>query len=672
MSKRALFLSTLFAASSWPLLLAAQQATGQADVLLDTVTLQAEGAAQVAGTSPVTTIGAAEITRSQSGSLADVLRDVPGVSTSHSGNILASNPAIRGFGGGAHMGSDPSTQVTVDGVATDGGRVYQNTTGMVADPALLKSVSVLKGPLASLEYGSGINGGTIAMETINGSDLTGGQNGWRFRQLLGANSNGDGWVTSSTLAWQPNEQFDFIANYSRRALDEQEDGNGDTIALDGFNVPSYLLKARYRIDAANSVTLSYNKSESAERDVPYAQMTGSPAFGNVNRDRDGTVASIAWNYNPEGNELVDLELKYSRSEQKIDIEALVPGTFASMFAGNYNLDTDRLTLKNTARFVTGTVSHNLRAGFEWSQQSRDEVAMMNPSGEYTRYGVFAIDQMDLGNELSVTAGLRIERQKVEGDTYAGPGRSMPVGPFETTARTAGLGVEKGLGAGFAAFGSFTYGEGLASLDVFATESGASGLYYGDTVQKSRTWEGGLKYEGADLIASGDRLSASLTAYQTDVWDAMYGVSRSGELTAFTMRGLELQGRYDAASGFYARAVATLNDHEERSLVGSVSTWQDYLYTPANDLSLTLGRKWAGGFDTAWTVRAADSISINGDEHPGWSSHDISVRYSPEAGVLAGASIDFAIENVFDKQYTNNLAYQPEPGRNFKLTLAKTF
>lgn len=668
MTPRAFLLCSLYTGALLPAVALSQTQS----VDLAPVVILAPGEESPAGTGPVATITADDIARRQAGSLSDVLRGVAGVSTNHAGNMLVSNPSIRGFGGGGHMASDPSVQMTLDGAATDGGRVYQNITTMIADPALLRSVSVLKGPLASLEFGSGITGGTVAAETINGADLTGDQPGFRFRQLLGANSNGRGWVTSSTLAWQPNDKVDVLFNYTRRALDRQKDGNGTPIALDGYNVPSALFKARYRIDAANTLSFSLTKSESSERDVPYGQLSGSPIFGNVNRDRDGTVGTVAWTYNPDDNDLVDLELMYSRSEQDINIVALDPASFAGrLFAGRFNLETDRVTLKNTARFSTGAIDHTLRAGLDWSRQSRDTVTSSNPSGSLTRLGVFAINQMGFDNDLDITAGLRIERQTIQGTTTTGP-----VGPFDTTARTAGLGFEKGIGHGFSAFGSVTYGEGLATLDVFATTSPSRGVLRGTDVQKSRTWEAGLKYEGTDALFAGDQLTASATIYHTHTRDALFGVATSGEYPEFKMRGVELEARYALDSGLYGQAAVSLNNHSELFFATTgTSTWRDFLYTPANSATVTLGKTWGDVWDASWTLRAADGITLDRgtiSEKGGWGVHDVAVRYAPQEGTLAGLSVDFGIENVFDRQYTDNLATQAEAGRNIKLTVAKTF
>lgn len=695
MNMRAIFMLSLFSAASLPLMLAAQEAPTAKVVELDPVTLTGAGYGTTTGTAPVSTVTAEEIARTQASSLNDALRNAPSVITAGRGNILRSLPNIRGFGGTAHMANDPSAQVAIDGISTDGSRVYQNASDMPVDPALMKRIAVLTGPLASLEYGSGIAGGTVAMDTINGADLTEDQPGVKFRQLLGANSNGDGWVTSSTLGWQPNRSVDFLLNYTRRSLDQQKDGSGALINSPGFNVPSYLFKARYRINDENTLTFSINRSASAERDVPYAQATGAGVFGNVNRDRVGTVAALAWTYRPTGSDLVDLELKVSRSDQLIEILPLTTATGGygpgATFAGRYDMVTDRVTLKNTARFQTGAIAHELRAGLDWSHLRRTAYGFdrttggfstvpdtaYGPSGRYTRLGLFAIDTMDFGNDLRVSAGARIERQKIQGRRVMGV--ATDYGPFQTTARNIGLGLEKGLGRGFTAFGSAAYSEGLATLDVFHfTSPTRGGAFYGDTLQQNRNYEIGVKYAGESVFGAGDRLTGSVSLYRTSVRNALFGPSTGGtsEYLGYRMQGLELAARYDMANGIYAQGIVTLADHKEQHYSAAAGTvWRDYLYNPGNQARLTLGKRWGNGLDIAWSLHATEKVRIDGTTptvHPGWGVNDLTVSYTPQTGVLAGATIDFGIENIFDKTYKPTIAYLNEPGRNVKLTISKTF
>lgn len=673
--RRNLFISTFLCGLGPALPLAAQEAR---PVMLGTihVTAQSDEAGEItATTTPQTHVDADQINRSQGGSVSEVLREVPGVTASNASSLLTAAPAIRGFGTGRHMANDPNVVIAIDGVPADGGRVYQNASGMVADPALLKSIDVLKGPLASLQYGSGIAGGTVAATTIDASDLTGGQPGFRFRQHLGANSNGDGWTTSSTLAWQPDESLEFLANYSRSRLDKQEDGDGETIGLDGYNLPSYLLKARYSFGTSREYRLSFShaQSSSAERDVPYGQATGSGAFGNVNRDREGTITTVAWEWNPVDNPLLALELKYSRSDQETEITFLPGSPYGEMFGGRYDLVTDRVALTNTAHFRTGNVDHQVVAGVDLSRQTRDNVTMMNPSGKIRRAGVFVIDDMDFGGGLRVSSGLRAERQKIEGRTYTGP-MTPPAdtGPYQTTALSGGLAVSQEFAAGFTAFGSFAYGEGLATLDVLGSRTIADDLPYADRTEKSRSWEAGLSWNRADL-GSGISADARLTAYQTELWDVNTGVSRGGEISRLKMRGIEAQAGLRMESGLYARAGLAISDNDEASVsMAGIEDWQDYSYSPADNGFLTVGQSWDNGLDLSWSLRGAKSITINGTEDPGYGVHDLRVSYSPETGLLAGSSVNFVIENLFDKTYRHNQSYFNEPGRNAKLSISRTF
>lgn len=659
----------VLALSSSPLALLAQTTATGTDrpaanaEHLGEIVLDAASAPAAAGTGPVAHLDADDIARSQGTALQDVLSDVPSVATSRRGNLLSNGITIRGFGGDHHYPGDPATKIVVDGVADTPGRHYQNASGAISDPALLRSVDVTTGPLASLEYGSGITGGAVSARTINGSDLTGGEDGFRFRQMLGANSNGDGWLTSSTLAWQTGQWVDFLVNYTRRGQDTQEDGEGRDLAVRGFNVPSLLFKSRLRIDESNSITLSYNRFESAERNVPYSSTIGLGTLGLVDRDRKGAVTSLSWNYDPAGNDLVDLELTFSRSDQDHNVVALTPG-FAASSAGLFNITTDRLTLTNTARFDTGAVSHSLRAGLGWSSEERERLEATVGRGKDRRVSLFAIDTMDFGNGVRASLGLRLEDQKISATKGA-----VSFGPYDNTARTLGAGLEKGFANGLTVFGSFTYTEGLPNYDLMAAT-------YNGRLQQSRNWEAGVRYEGNDILAAGDRLSGAITAYRSEIWNTIYSLTATGN--ALQMEGFEISADYRMESGTYLHATVNLTDNEQRLASGA---WATYSYSTGDTLSLALGHQFASGLDLSWRMEAQKGILIGTADHAGFGVHDFKASYTAQEGFLEGVTVDFGIENVFDKTYhhavtplvaATGVPYVFEPGRNFRLNLSKTF
>ena len=664
---RLLFAATL-ALSTSPLALFAQTTATNSDTAdtnhLGVIVLDADAPAVTAGTGPNFSLDAEGIARTQASTLQDALRDAPSVTTTRRGNLLTGGISIRGFGGNHHYPGDPATKIVVDGVADNPGRFYQGSSGAISDPALLRSIDVTTGPLASLEYGSGITGGAVTARTINGSDLTGDQDGFRIRQMLGANSNGDGWVTSSTLAWQMNSSVDFLLNYTRRGQGAQEDPDGNETAR-GFNVPSMLFKSRFRLDDANSITLSYTRYESSESNVNLSNLLNDfGGLGLANIDRKGNVAALTWNYNPADNDLLDLELTYSHSDQDHNIEALTPG-FAQTQAGLFNTKTDRVTLTNTARFDTGVISHSLRAGLAWSNEDRTRLKTSPANGKDRRLSLFAIDTMDFGNELLATLGLRLEDQKISATT-------APRGPYDNLARTLGLGLEKGFGNGLKVFGSFTYTEALPTYDVLAT--------YDDNLQQSRNWEGGVRYEGSDLLAAGDTLTGSITLYRSEIWNTMYALSVPGR--QLTREGVEIAAHYNMASGTYLNGTVNLTKNE-RLMAGGV--WDLDAYSPSDTLALTVGHKFASGIDVSWRMEAQKGIVVGTAHHGGFGVHDLKVSYTVPQGNLEGMVIDFGVENVFDRSYHYAMtplqgATGPRPGepwvnetgRNFRLNLSKTF
>ena len=67
------------------------------------------------------------------------------------------------------------------------------------------------------------------------------------------------------------------------------------------------------------------------------------------------------------------------------------------------------------------------------------------------------------------------------------------------------------------------------------------------------------------------------------------------------------------------------------------------------------------------------MAVNGSGPiSGYGVNNLRATYRPQNGVLKGTEIRFGVENVFDKQYQTQLSTRAAAGRNFKLTLAKTF
>ena len=322
-------------------------------------------------------------------------------------------------------------------------------------------------------------------------------------------------------------------------------------------------------------------------------------------------------------------------------------------------ETTKLTVRNSAAFQTGALFHDLRTGFEVIRRTRAEAASA-PGGTDRRWAVFAVDDVTAGS-LTLSPALRYETQELtrEGgaDTAANPETR-----FDNDALMGGLSLRYAFGNGFAVFGSAAYTENLPILDDF------NNAEYMTRPQKARTWELGTSHDTRDLLNLGDRLAVKGNLFQTDVWDV---TSYSG-ITRVRMKGLEVETAYSTAGGFYVDLNAALTEGDAVAVGGVLEYWD---YAPADRLRLTLGQHVTAELDLSWEAVAAarmDRVNDGTNEAAGHTLHNIRATYRPQAGVLEGAELRVGIENVFDKDYQPWLATRKAPGRNIKLTLAKSF
>ncbi|WP_428928400.1 TonB-dependent receptor plug domain-containing protein [Marinibacterium sp. SX1] len=610
----------------------------------------------------LTTINQEEINDRQAGTVAELIDSVPGVTLVNGSTPQGSGINIRGFGSNSTYGTDQKVLVLIDGATTGAEELYRIGNQLFTDPQLYKEVSVNRGTIGSFEYGSGVIGGVVQLETKDASDYTGGEVGFRFRQVLEGSSNGEGFVTSSTLAWQPTEQAEFLLNYTLRDQNNQEDGAGNEINNSAFRLPSYLIKGKYSFgdDLEHSITASYNDSYSSEKDVPYDSFgTTGGAFGNVDRDIHTRVAGLKYEYNPIGNDLINFSANLTYSDQTIDQE-YVEGSSPYAPIGGYDVvnadqryETTKLTLKNVAYFSTGAVSHDLRAGIELIRKDRLE-ASSAPGGTDDRFAIFAVDDMQFGG-LTVTPAVRYETQHIEGSgTY-----------LDTTSNNdalmGGLSLRYEFASGFAVFGSVAYTESLPILDDLGTP------FYMTQPEKATTYEGGVSYARGSLFSEGDAVRAKVNVYQTRIWD----VTSYSSVGNIEMEGIELEASYAHLSGVYVDFNANLVDGNEISDTGVESRWRN---APADSARITLGKRFGEAFDVSWELVGNQGVTTSaGDHTPGFGVNNLRTTYRPQGGgIWEDTEVRVSVENIFDHEYTPYLSTRPAPGRNFKVSLAKTF
>jgi hemoglobin/transferrin/lactoferrin receptor protein len=632
----------------------AESETGE---FLGTLTLgESKRDVQTDTATPVTVVDQEEIEDRQAGTIAELIDSVPGVSLVNGSTPIGSGINIRGFGANGTYGTDQKVAIQVDGASVGSEELYRIGSQLFTDPYLYKSVEVIRGTVGSFEYGSGIIGGVVRLETIDASDLTDGETGLAFRQTLGGATNMDGFNSSSTLAIQPTENLELLANYSWREQHNQEDGGDNVIENSEFELPSYLLKARYTV-GDHSLRASYTNSETSERDKPYDSFgTTGGSFGNVDRDTKSETVSLAYNFNPVSNDFVNLDAIYSYASQEIDQECVVGsgpfGCFATVDA-DHRYETTKFTVKNTAYIETGALVQNLRTGIDFIQKERLD-ASSAPGGEDNRIALFAVDQIDFLDGWTFAPAIRFETSEIEGTLDDGSTAS-----YDNDALMGGASLRYQFESGIALFGSYAYTESLPILDDLENE------IYMTQPEIGKTYEFGASYDRIGVFGQDDTLSMKANYYHTDQED---NTSYSG-VDSIELQGLELEGSYARRDGCYVDVNANIVDAEQTRTDNSVTDWTN---APANTVRLTLGKRLSRLADLSSEFVAADEADRNGTATPGFVTANLRATITPQEGVLKGTSFRFGLENLFDHTYTPLLSTRPAAGRNIKFTVAKAF
>ncbi len=621
-----------------------------------------------------------EIQDRQASTVAQLVDSVPGVTLVNGTTPQGSGINIRGFGANTTFGSDQKIAVQIDGASVGSEEIYRIGTQLFTDPMLYKKVEVLRGTIGSFAYGSGIVGGVVKLETKDASDFTGGVPGFGGSQTLEFSSNGDGFVSSTNLAWMPADGAEFLLNYTWRDQGTLDAGDGTRIGNSSFETPSYLAKGKFTFgeDDAHSLMFSHSRTVADDNDVPYDQfITTADIFGRVDRETDTRQTVLEYRFNP-GSDMVDLRANLSYADQDIESN-YVPGSsplegtpgfgrIRALADADHRYETTKLTLKNRALFQTGILSHDMLAGMELQRRKRADQPSA-PGGTNDRLAMFVVDEMRIG-QVTVTPALRYESSRIESAVpLAGVPRS-----YEKDALMGGLALAYDFGNGASVFGSAAYTEGLPIIDDLGTTATAQRRIAQS--EKSHTVEIGAEYTGEGVFVAGDSFSIRGNAYLTELYDiTSYTVAgtMTTELDSVETRGIELEASYGLASGFYVDFAGHLGEGTEFNPDGSNTTWRN---TASDRAQLTLGKKWDDTLDLSWeVVHATDRRDALGADLSDSTVHNLRATWRPQAqGWLDEAEVRFGVENLLDADYVGHLSSpsRKAPGRTFKVSLTKSF
>lgn len=668
----------------------AAQASYADDVILDPIVFGA-GKEQVSSDVPqsVTTVGQEELDEIQAGAIGDVLNAVPGVSGVGSGSMFGQSFNIRGVGTG--LGSaETSIYQVLDGEVKYYESYRQGSVFVETD--LLKSVEVLRGPGASTLYSSGAQGGGIVMETKDAADFLEGEDTFAFRQKLGYESNPDTLLSTSILAFRPDEQLDLLAALTYRDIGTSYDGDDNQLVQNNAQVFTGLLKAEYAIDGASRIAFSFERLNSDGNDQDFDQVSAGSGYGDITTIDD--TAKLTYGYNPQDNSLIDLTATLSmvKTEKNVQAGSDPETSVSSSFIGRRFYESKKIKLENTADF-NADGSNVLIAGLAYSSTDRfaDPVSSSHPQAVTDKLELYALNQREVTDRLSVNLGVRAEWQEVTPDASTGATEVSETSGFEPQ-----IAAIYELNDRWNVFGSVARVNRLPAADemydsyvqpdyangyfdyttysyVFPTLYGP-GAYNPDLKpEKGFNIELGASFSGFDVFAANDQLTFKATAFQNKIKDRIERTRSSAPDPAFdnidnvTIRGFEFESDYR-----YKDFFASLNLTYIQGTDDATDLTLDSLQN--NNAQLTLGYDFSDQFSAQIEgVFAADREKSDGQIAEGYQVANLRAAYRPQSGPLQGAEVLFSVENIFDATYRPATYYAlNETGRNVKLSLAKTF
>jgi hemoglobin/transferrin/lactoferrin receptor protein len=636
------------------------------EILLDTIRVQSMRGVSTNTATAETTLDQNELDARQASTLAELMGTVPGVTLSNAATPQGSSINIRGLGADAGTyGSNTKVNVVIDGVAKGQEELYRQGSLLTVEPELFKEVKVVRGPAESFRFSSGAIGGTVEAVTKDAADILEGDDTFAFRQKLAFESNGKGAVSTSILAWRPDEALDVIAFYGYRKAEDYSDANGNVQADTGYKLPSYLIKAKYHVSPDLSFTASYSKNSIALRDVSY-DFIGSLFAAKVDADITDVTAYLAMEYRPVDNPMVNLTAKLVYSDE------LIENLSATTSSTIYNADnrTERLAfiLENTAEFSTGAAHHSLLAGLEVGRRERSSIshtgmnAGSTPGGTDEYVALYLTDEIDLG-ALTLTPQLRWESQTITSQGNATPADGTR---YSASDWAGAISARYAFTPQWAAFGTVAYNTNLPIIDDLTSPTNIV------TTEKATTYELGLSFDGNDVLAAEDRLAMKLTGFKTSIRDnTTYSNFNSADASRIDIAGVEFELSY-AHPQFYV----DLNASHIRAKWGDGSWFNN---APADSVQVTLGKRFMDDqLDLSVEMRhdwaTSRNVQFGGgtNSSPAFTTWSVSAAYTPSSGPLDGVQFRGGIENLFNADYTPYLSSRPAPGRTFKFSVVKVF
>lgn len=624
----------------------------------------------------------------------DMLLGVPGVAVQADARRVSSSINIRGLQDFGRVA------VIVDGARQNFQRSdHGPQSTFYIDPELIKSVDVIRGPVANT-YGSGAIGGVVLFETKDADDYLRDGETWAASATGRYESNGEGWTTSAAGAYRFNDNWDVLGNIVYRDYDDYKDGGGDTVDGTGFDVLSGLLKTTIRPSENSELKLGWNGTSDGWNEV-----SGGTPVNDV--DLEANTFTARYNITDADKSWLDLHVNASYNKTNMEMTSLVaqnrfdpvtglPIVLPAGSMSTFDVGTSGIDIWNTSRFETAGIAHELTYGGDWVGDDVETggdaggASFYTPSGKRNVSGAYIQDKLTWG-WLEIIAGLRYDSYKLESDVgetsgdRLSPRITVGVSPFETASL-----------AGLQFYG--TYAEGYRSPSLSETlisgnhPAGVSFPFLPNPDLKpetGKTVEFGVNYKHDDIVEAGDAFRFKAAYFNNDVDDYIEGVTLSAfdptsgcpfgpgipicfqyqNFAEARIRGFEMEAVYDAGWGFAGLSASIIDGHT----ISYDGERADLVTVPSSQVTGQLGFRF---LEDKLTV--GGEVQYNGRPKGNPVARDYTlVNVFASYQATDNLKVDFRADNLFGVKYTNPLNAPAtvvvyEPGVTLKLAATMRF
>ncbi|MGU3575416.1 TonB-dependent hemoglobin/transferrin/lactoferrin family receptor [Brucellaceae bacterium C25G] len=652
---------------------------------LDTITISplSNDQAAINALASTSLISRQQMDRIQPTTAADIFRFTPGVHASLNGDDPATSINIRG------LQQSGRVAVTIDGARQDYWRVGHGSGSFYVDPELLKQVTVIRGPVSNV-YGSGAIGGLVAFETKDASDFLRNHETWALSEKLSYETNGKGYLTSTTGAYRFNENIDVIGNFNYRHSDEYKNGNGDYVRWTGEKVISGLGKVTIRPADGHELKFGYSRQKYDDI-ITASSGSASPTLSRFDANTIVSTYTGHYTYKPDDNPYMDLSVNAYYSSTDADQYQVWPEKNIGI-TRYYDVSTSGVRAHNSSKFEAGSIDHTLTYGGDYYKLKGRSDTNNFGNGEQQVYGGFIQWQGEYQKWLEVIGALRYDGYKLDGNGKAYNSNITEEVSLDGNRLSPRLSIGITPVEGFQVYGLYSQGYRVPHMqDVFrqnGNHNTDSSVYETNLLLKpevASSYEAGINLRQDDIIEAGDQLRAKLNVFHTDVKDYIstvkrverfnnknITVTRSENVGAARLRGVEIEGTYDAWWG-YVNIAASYTDAKMKNGIYKGDTLND---TPLHNFSAALGFKafeerLIYGVEYQSLGKVNKAVSTGVITYPRINLVNVFANWQINDNV----KLDLGVDNVFNKAYTDTQTgwatqtdIEQGKGRTFKIAL----